>query len=197
MKLLVATNNAHKVHEYETMLNPYGIEVITPKSLGINEDPVEDGDSYEANSLIKANALKKHSSLPIIADDSGLNVNALNGFPGIHTSRFAKEHGGNKIANLKLIEMVNEHKDRSANFTCVITLLNVENKPVVFKGICPGYILDKPEGDNGFGYDPIFYSSKAKACFGTAKEEIKNNYSHRAEAVKQLIKYLKEKKLID
>lgn len=196
MKLLVATNNQHKIHEYEEMFTPLGIEVISPKSLGINEDPVEDGDSYEANSLIKAKALQKHSNLPIIADDSGLNVVALNNFPGIYSSRFASQNGGNINANTKLIEMLKPYKDKSAFFTCVITLLNVEDKPVQFKGICPGYILDKPEGTGGFGYDPIFYSNKAKMCFGVAPEEVKNKYSHRAEALKQLVAYLKEKKLI-
>ncbi len=196
MKLLVATNNQHKVHEYEIMLNPYGIEIVTPKSLGITEDPVEDGDSYEANSLIKASALAKYSDLPIIADDSGLNVVALNNFPGIYSSRFAKQNGGNELANPKLIEMLSEYEDKSAFFTCVITLLNVEDKPVQFKGICPGKILPKPEGEGGFGYDPIFFSTKANQCFGTASEEIKNKYSHRAEAVKQLIEYLKTNKLI-
>lgn len=197
MKLLIATNNRHKIHEYEEMLSPYGIKVVSPKQLGINEDPVEDGNSFEANSLIKAEALAKYSKLPLIADDSGLNVVALNNFPGIYSSRFAKECGGNGSANYNLIEKLSPYKDKSAFFACVITLLNVEAKPVQFKGICPGYILDKPEGEGGFGYDPIFFSSKANACFGTASEEIKNKYSHRAEALTQLIAYLKEKKLID
>ena len=196
MKILVATNNSHKVHEYEELLNPHGIEVVTPKSLNIFEDPVEDGDSYEANSLIKANALAKHSNLPIIADDSGFNVVALDNFPGIYSSRFASQNGGNITANPKLIEMLKPFEDKSAFFTCVITLLNVDSKPLQFKGLCPGYILDHPKGDAGFGYDPIFFSIKANACFGTASEEIKNKYSHRAEAVKQLISYLKDKNLV-
>lgn len=196
MKLLVATNNAHKIHEYEEMFNPLGIEVVSPKSLGIVEDPLEDGDSYEANSLIKAKALQKYVDFPIIADDSGLNVVALNNFPGIYSSRFASENGGNALANPKLIEMLKPYEDKSAFFTCVITLLNVKNKPIQFKGICPGKILDKPLGDGGFGYDPIFYSTEANICFGIASEKIKNKYSHRAKALEQLIAFLKEEKLI-
>lgn len=196
MKLLVATNNAHKIHEYEEMFNPLGIEVVSPKSLGIVEDPLEDGDSYEANSLIKAKALQKYVDFPIIADDSGLNVVALNNFPGIYSSRFASENGGNALANPKLIEMLKPYKDKSAFFTCVITLLNVTDKPIQFKGICPGKIIDKPQGDGGFGYDPIFYSTEANICFGIASEEIKNKYSHRAKALEQLIVFLKEEKLI-
>lgn len=196
MKLLVATNNAHKIHEYEEMFNPLGIEVVSPKSLGIVEDPLEDGDSYEANSLIKAKALQKYVDFPIIADDSGLNVVALNNFPGIYSSRFASENGGNALANPKLIEMLKPYKDKSAFFACVITLLNVMDKPIQFKGICPGKILDKPLGECGFGYDPIFYSDEANICFGIASKEIKNKYSHRAKALEQLIAFLKEEKLI-
>ena len=174
----------------------YEVKVHSPKELGINVNPDENGTTYEENSLIKAKALAECTKMPVIADDSGLNVVALNNFPGIHSSRFADSWGGNAVANLKLIEKLAEFPDKSAFFTCVITLLNVEDKPVVFKGICPGKILDKPQGEGGFGYDPIFYSNEAKQCFGTAPEEIKNKYSHRAKAMEQLIEYLKSKKLI-
>ena len=194
--LLIASNNLHKIKEYQEMFSGYEVKVHSPKELGINVNPDENGETYEANSLIKAKALAEFTKMPVIADDSGLNVVALNNFPGIHSSRFADSCGGNKIANLKLIEKLQEFSDKSAFFTCVITLMNVEEEPVVFKGICPGKILDKPEGEGGFGYDPIFYSNEAKQCFGTAPEEIKNKYSHRAKAMEQLIEYLKSKNLI-
>ena len=197
MKLLVATNNAHKIHEYEEMFSPFGIEVTSPKALSIEVDPEENGTTFEANSLIKAKALQEFSKLPIIADDSGLCVEALDGFPGIHTARFAKENGGNPIANLKLIEMLKPYENKNAQFVCVITLLNVEKEPVQFKGVCKGHILPAPEGEGGFGYDPIFYSEEAKCCFGTAPEEVKNSFSHRSKALGQLIAFLKEKKLIN
>ncbi len=194
--LLVASNNQHKIKEYQEMFSDYDVKVHSPKELGINANPDETGTTYEENSLIKANALAEFTKMPIIADDSGLNVVALNNFPGIHSSRYADSYGGNTVANLKLIEKLQEFPDKSAFFACVITLVNVEEKPVVFKGICPGIILDKPEGEGGFGYDPIFYSDEAKQCFGTAPEEIKNKYSHRAKAMEQLIEYLKSKKII-
>lgn len=194
--LLVASNNAHKIKEYQKMFSGYEVKVHSPKELGINVNPDENGTTYEENSLIKAKALAEFTKMPVIADDSGLNVVALNNFPGIHSSRFADSWGGNAVANLKLIEKLREFPDKSAFFTCVITLLNVEDKPIVFKGICPGKILGKPEGEGGFGYDPIFYSNEAKQCFGTAGEEIKNKYSHRAKAMEQLIKYLSSKNLI-
>lgn len=194
--LLVASNNQHKIKEYQEMFEGYDVKVHSPKELGINVNPDETGTTYEENSLIKAKALAEFTKMPIIADDSGLNVVALGNFPGIHSSRFADSWGGNTVANLKLIEKLAGFPDKSAFFTCVITLLNVEEKPVVFKGICPGRILNKPEGEGGFGYDPIFYSDEAKQCFGTAGEEIKNKYSHRAKAMEQLIKYLNSKNLI-
>ena len=194
--LLVASNNAHKIKEYQEMFSGYEVKVHSPKELGINVNPDENGTTYEENYLIKAKALAEFTKMPVIADDSGLNVVALNNFPGIHSSRFADSWGGNAVANLKLIEKLREFPDKSAFFTCVITLLNVEDKPIVFKGICPGKILDKPKGEGGFGYDPIFYSNEAKQCFGTAGEEIKNKYSHRAKAMEQLIKYLSSKNLI-
>ena len=194
--LLVASNNQHKIKEYQEMFLGYEVKVHSPKELGINVHPDETGETYEENSLIKAKALSEFTKMPIIADDSGLNVVALNNFPGIHSSRFADSYGGNEVANIKLIEKLAGFPDKSAFFTCVITLLNIEEKPVVFKGICPGKILDKPQGEGGFGYDPIFYSDEAKQCFGTADEKIKNKYSHRAKAMAQLIEYLKSKNLI-
>lgn len=195
-ELVVATNNAHKVKEYQEMFLGYDIKFYSMKDLGIKCDPVEDGNSYEENSLIKASALAKLTKLPVIADDSGLNVVALNNFPGIYSSRFADSFGGNQVANLELIKKLKPYEDKSAFFSCLITLMNVEDKPIQFKGICKGRILDKPYGEGGFGYDPIFYSDEAKMPFGEASPEIKNKYSHRAKAVEQLIEYLKNKRLI-
>ena len=195
-ELVVATNNAHKVKEYQEMFTGYNIKFYSMKDLGIVCNPTEDGETYEANSLIKASALAKLTKLPVIADDSGLNVVALNNFPGIHSSRFADSFGGNAVANLELIKKLQPYEDKSAFFTCLITLMNVEDKPIQFRGICKGHILDKPVGNGGFGYDPIFYSEEADMAFGEATPEIKNKYSHRAKAVEQLIEYLKNKGLI-
>ena len=195
-ELVVATNNAHKIKEYQEMFLGYNIKFYSMKDLGIKCDPAEDGSTYEENSLIKASALAKLTKLPVIADDSGLNVVALDNFPGIYSSRYADSFGGNKVANLELIKKLKPYKDKSAFFACLITLMNVDDKPVQFKGICKGRILDEPVGEGGFGYDPIFYSDEAKMAFGIAPAEVKNKYSHRAKAVEQLIKYLKNKELI-
>ena len=193
--LLIATNNEHKLHEYDEMLSPYGIKVHSPKEFGIEDNPDENGISFKENSLIKAESLARFSKMPLIADDSGLSVDALDGFPGIYSARFAKECGGHKYANREIIKRL-ENKVKSASFFCVITLVNVEEKPVQFIGECKGKILNEPKGLGGFGYDPIFYSFEAKMSFGIAPEEVKNKYSHRAKALALLVNYLKDKNLI-
>ena len=195
-EILLSSNNNHKLEEYRKMLEPHGIKVYSLKEKNIIDDAEEDGDSYFANSLIKAKSVSRFTSMPIISDDSGLEVHSLNNFPGIHTARFAKQCGGNAYANFEIIKKLNDFENKDADFKCVITLLNVSDEPIQFLGICPGKILEKPYGEHGFGYDPIFYSYEANVPFGLAEENIKNKYSHRAKAVEQLLKYLKENNLI-
>lgn len=197
LEIVIASNNPHKIKEYEEMFSSYSIKVLSPKELGIDIDPNESGTTFKENSLIKALAFAKCTNKCVLADDSGLSVDALDGFPGIYSARFAKEEGGNKEANLKIIEMLKDKNNRNASFNCVITLVNLNKNPLVFIGKCQGKILEKIEGEEGFGYDPIFYSNEAKTSFGLASEEIKNTYSHRALALKQLLNYLKENKFID
>lgn len=196
LDLLIATNNTHKIHEYEMLFSGCNIKIHTPKELGITANPEENGVNYEENSLIKAKAFASLTNMAVLADDSGIGVEALDGFPGLYSARFADSFGGNAKANIELINRLKPFENKNALFSCVITLLNVENKPLQFKGLCYGKILDKPYGDGGFGYDPIFYCNDAKIPFGLASEEIKNKYSHRALAVQQVIKYLKDKKII-
>lgn len=194
--LLIATNNDHKIKEYKEMFEPIGIQVHSPKEFNITGEAIEDGKTFEENSLIKAKYIASKVNMAVIADDSGLCVDALQGFPGIYSARFAKERGGNGKANLDIIELLKKHDDKDAEFVCVITLLNVKDEPVVFKGVCKGKILAAPVGEGGFGYDPIFYSYEGKVNFGEASDKIKNKYSHRSKALEQLVNYLKENKLI-
>ena len=194
--ILVATNNDHKLHEYNEMFNPLGIKAHSPKEFGIIDNPEENGTTFEENSLIKANSLARFSKMPIIADDSGICVKSLDNFPGIYSARYAKECGGSKYANVELIKKAKATGNMDAMFVCVITLVNVEDKPIQFKGICPGYLLDEPAGNGGFGYDPIFYSTEGNIALGLASEEIKNKYSHRSKALAQLVEYLKKRRFI-
>ncbi len=191
-KFLLATNNGHKVQEFQEILNPMGIEIVTPKDLNLSIDPDETGKTFRANSLIKAKTFFEASGLPTIADDSGLCIEALNGRPGIYSARYATENGGYP-AVYDVLNKELENKKRDAKFHCCICLYN-GSEPLYFEGDCPGYLLDKPVGANGFGYDPIFHCNEGNIDFGTASEEMKNKYSHRSKALKSFVSYLNSHK---
>ncbi len=187
-KFLLASNNEHKIKEFKNILSPYGIEVITPKDLSIDLEPEENGKTFRENSLIKAKAFFELCHIPSIADDSGLCIKALNGEPGIYSARFAKEKGGYE-ATFAYLEKALENKSKEAKFHCCICLYD-GNEPKYFEGDCLGYLLSKPVGKEGFGYDPIFHCLEGDLDFGTASEEEKNEYSHRSKALKKFREYL-------
>ena len=190
-ELLVATNNQHKLKEIRSILSPHKITVYGMKDLNINIGEVEEnGSTYYENALIKANALKAVSKIPIIADDSGLEILALNNMPGLHSARFATECGGHAQAINKILTDI-KGKDRSAKFICDIVLVNVEDKPLLFEGIVPGKIAEQVHGDGGFGYDPIFICDELNKSYASLSDEEKNRVSHRGKALKKLITYLK------
>ena len=190
-ELLVATNNAHKLTEIRQILSPHHITVYGMKDLNIDIGEVEEnGKNYYENALIKATALKKVTKMPIIADDSGLEILALNNAPGLHSARFASSLGGHANAINKILEDLKD-LDRSARFICDIVLVNVEDKPLLFEGIVPGKIGLAPEGNTGFGYDPIFVCDELNKCYALLSQEEKNRVSHRGKALKKLLTYLK------
>ena len=190
-ELLVATNNAHKLKEIRQILTPHHILVYGMKDLNISIPEVEEnGKNYFENALIKAEALQKVSKMPIIADDSGLEILALNKMPGLHSARFAEECGGHANAINKILNEL-EDKDRSAQFVCDIVLVNVEDKPLLFEAIVPGHIAAEPAGQGGFGYDPIFICDELNKSYALLNEEEKNRVSHRGKALKKLLTYLK------
>lgn len=190
-ELLVATNNAHKLHEIRQILAPHRIVVYGMKDLNIHiGEVVEDGKNYFENALIKAKALQQVTKMPIIADDSGLEILALNNMPGLHSARFAEECGGHDKAINKILSDLKD-KDRSARFICDIVLVNVEDKPLLFEGIVPGKIATEPHGEGGFGYDPIFICDELNKSYALLSEEEKNRVSHRGKALNKLLTYLK------
>ena len=195
-EILFASNNKHKLQEVRQILSPYGITVygLGDVILDISE-PEENGQNYYENALIKANHYKNFTSLPIIADDSGLEVVALNNIPGLNSARFAKECGGHSFAMQKIISALQDKDDRSARFICEIVAVNIEEKPLRFTGIAEGKITEKIEGENGFGYDPIFYCLYANKTYAELSEAEKNIYSHRAKALKKFITFLQIKGL--
>ena len=196
LEIVLATNNAHKVHEYRELFKNLPIIFYSLSDLNIDVDVKESGTNYAENALIKAQAIRKFTALPILSDDSGLEIDSLDNFPGLRSSRFALSSGGNISANEKVLKMMKNKEGRKASFHCTIAFLLADEKPLVFEGICPGTILKDRRGKGGFGYDPIFYSSEGNICFGEASEDEKNAFSHRAKASRKLIAYLKVKELI-
>ena len=191
-EIILATSNKHKLKEVREILAPhhiilYGLSDLSSKL----PDVEENGETYAENALIKAKAVQKITKLPIISDDSGLEIMALNKEPGIHSARYAESLGGHDNAIKEILKRLEGKEDRSARFVCDIVLLNVEDKPLVFEGIAEGTIAyEKSEAQGGFGYDPIFISKETGKCFAEMGKE-KNAISHRAKALKKLLTYLK------
>lgn len=196
-ELVLATSNQHKTEEYRSILSKHGITLYSFKDLNIDlPDVKEDGKTFEENAIIKALHAAKFINMPIIADDSGLCLKALKGFPGLKTARFAKECGSQQKANQKIIEML-QGKDHTATFHCVIALVNLAKKPLIFEGEVAGKISDSyNKNENGFGYDPIFIPEEKSVTFFHLDKKEKNEISHRARACKKLITALKVNNLI-
>lgn len=194
MEIVIATSNDHKVKEYQEMVRGLNIKFLSLNDINFHNEIVENGKTFEENSLIKALAIKDYTTLPIIADDSGIEIEALGEhFPGIYTHRYAKNNGGQEKTNEMLVKTCPNSK---AMFTCVITLVNLIDKPLVFKGEFKGKISDKIVTGNGFGYDPIFIPDGFNEPVSTLKDEEKNAISHRGIAFNKLISYLKSNNLI-
>lgn len=192
-KLLLATNNAHKIYEMTQLLVPLrGIELVTPKMLGLNLDPEETGTTYLENAVIKARAFAAASGLATLADDSGLEVDALNGAPGIYSSRFGGVKGTAQHAYLlDQIAAVPAEK-RTARFRCVIALVLPDDTLHSAEGVCEGRIGFEAIGENGFGYDPLFILSDRPLTMAQLTDEQKNRISHRAHAVHAAMPILRE-----
>lgn len=202
MKVVLASNNAHKLEELRVILSAYGAEVVPQREIGVCIEPEENGDTFEENSFIKAQAVMKACGLPTIADDSGLMVDALGGAPGVHSARYGgtecKDDDARMDLLLKNMEEVPDEQ-RTAKFVSVITMLTPDGEKIVARGECPGMILREKHGTGGFGYDPVFYVAEAGCTFGELKPEEKNRISHRARALAAFVKlaYHKEKEHVD
>ncbi len=190
-QILVATKNKHKLFEIENILKDLNISVFSAYDFITNDIDVEEtGKSFEENAKIKAKAISELTNDYVIADDSGLSVNALNGSPGIYSARFAGENATDNDNNAKLLnEMRNIPGDRSAKFICVIALAHKGNIIKTFKGECNGSIAYNLKGDNGFGYDPLFELPNGKRMAELTSDE-KNMISHRKRALDKLKEYL-------
>lgn len=190
-EMILATNNKHKLLEVREILSPHKIIVYGLGDLASKlEDVEENGKTYAENALIKAKAVQKLTTMPIIADDSGLEILALNNEPGMHSARYAASVGGHDNAIKEILRRLEDKEDRSARFVCDIVLLNTDKNPLIFEGIAEGTIAKEKMGEGGFGYDPIFISKETGKCFALMEKE-KNTVSHRAKALMKLLTYLK------
>lgn len=195
MLAVAASQNKHKIDEIEAITEKFGIKVIGRDDFGLPKFKiVEDGKTFEANSLKKAREILMVCNQITIADDSGLMVDALDGAPGVYSSRFAGEEGNDEKNNQKLLEMLKDvpPEKRTARFVSVITMLFPNGKKLVARGECEGHIMFDKSGNNGFGYDPLFRPLGYDVSFGEISSEEKNKISHRAKALEELQKLLKE-----
>ena len=195
MKVVLASKNAHKLEEISKITEQFGIELVLQSQLGIDIDVEENGTTFEENSFIKAEAVMKASGLPALADDSGIAVDALNGEPGIYSARYGFDESLDDWGRLQLLlknmEQVPDGQ-RQAKFVCVITMVTPEGETIQARGEIHGQLLREARGENGFGYDPIFYYPPLGMTTAEMSAADKNQVSHRANALKVFYDKLKE-----
>ncbi|MBQ3880462.1 MAG: RdgB/HAM1 family non-canonical purine NTP pyrophosphatase [Oscillospiraceae bacterium] len=181
-KWIIATNNPGKVREFHKILPPLGIDAVSLKEAGIRLEVEETGTTFEENALLKARAACACSGMPAVADDSGLVVDALGGRPGVYSARYAETE---KACNLRLLAEMQDVPDekRQAHYACAIACVLPDGREFTVYGECYGVIAREETGENGFGYDPLFYLPQYGVTFGELAPEIKNEISHRAKAL--------------
>lgn len=186
MKFIMATNNSHKVVELSRILKPLGIDVVSAKEMGITLDDVdENGTTFAENAFLKAQSAFQKTGMPVVADDSGLSVDALDGRPGIYSARYAGDNATSEEKNLKLLDELKNVPDekRTAHFTCSICCIMEDGTKIVAEGVCNGKIATSPHGNGGFGYDPIFLCNGK--CFAQLSDAEKDAVSHRGQALRK------------
>ncbi len=186
MKFVLASKNPHKLTELQRILGELGVEVVLESDVGVDIDVEETGQTFEENSLLKAKAVMEATGLPAIADDSGLCVTALNGAPGVYSARYGGDDKGGYAHRYELVlEALKGQLDRSAKFVSVVTACFPGGDVLTARGECPGTIAYAPQGDNGFGYDPVFFVPSMRKTFAQMTSEEKNSISHRGRALEK------------
>jgi XTP/dITP diphosphohydrolase len=190
--LLLATTNQGKIKEYRSLLSGIPYEILTPADCGIKADVLENGETYEQNASLKATTLASLSCLLTLADDSGIEVEALGGEPGVRSARYAGANKTDAERNAFLLAKLKAAPDirRNAQFRCVIAIAVPNGKVEIFSGACQGLITQKPRGINGHGYDPIFYIPELEKTMAELTMEQKNTFSHRARAAQKAREWL-------
>jgi XTP/dITP diphosphohydrolase len=190
-KIVMATGNPGKIREIERLLDGLGVEIVAQSALGVS-DADETGTTFAENSLIKARHAADATGLPAIADDSGLSVDALGGAPGVYSARYAGD-AGDEANNAKLLGALDGVEDRGAAFHCVATYVAPGEEALVASADWRGEILRAQQGDGGFGYDPLFFVPECGCSSAELPPEEKNRRSHRGQALRKLVKMLKQK----
>ena len=189
MKLLIASNNQHKIDEIKQILGNKFKQILSLSEAGIVCDPEENGKTFLDNALIKVRAVAKLTDMPVLGDDTGLCVDALNGAPGVHSARFAGDHDNAKN-RAKLLYELQDATNRKAHFSTAVALLYPDGRLVTAEGRVDGEILHAEVGTNGFGYDSLFYCNEIGKTFAEATAEEKNAVSHRGRALQKLAEKL-------
>ena len=195
MKGVLASKNKHKLEEISKITEKFDMELVLESELGVDIDVEETGSTFEENSYLKAEAVMKATGLPALADDSGIAVDALNGEPGIYSARYGFDESLDDWGRLQLLLKNTEQvpdDQRQAKFVCVITLVTPQGQTIQARGEVHGMLLRAPAGENGFGYDPIFYYPPFGKSLAQVSPEEKNRVSHRANALKVFYEKLKE-----
>lgn len=191
MKIIFATNNAHKLSEVQAVLGE-GFELVTPRMCGVEEDIPETAETLEGNASQKAHYLYEKTGLDCFADDTGLEVEALGGAPGVHSARYATDGHDFAANNRLLLKNLEGKENRRARFRTVISLIE-QGEEHLFEGIVEGHIIDHESGEEGFGYDPLFVPEGFDRTFAEMSAKEKNAVSHRGRAVRKLVAYLHAK----
>ena len=200
MKVVLASKNPHKLVEIKQITDKFGFDLILQSELGVDIDVEETGTTFEENSLIKARAVMEATGLPALADDSGIAVDALNGEPGVYSARYGFDESLDDWGRMMLLLRNTEHVpdgQRQAKFVCVISFITPEGKIIQARGEIHGELTRQPRGENGFGYDPIFYYPPFGQTTAEIPAEQKNQVSHRGNALRIFYEKLKEEGYAD
>ena len=190
MKFILATHNPGKLREMAAILSQYGVEVVSPADVGITVDVEETGTTFAENAMLKAKAICAAADLPAIADDSGLCVDALNGGPGVYSARYGGEGLDDRGRYLLLLNNMRGQTTRAAHFACAIACAFPNGDTLTAQGRCDGAIAFAPMGENGFGYDPVFFVPEKAKTFAQLTQEEKAEISHRGKALREFTKKL-------
>ncbi|MED3933684.1 XTP/dITP diphosphatase [Priestia megaterium] len=187
-EIIIATKNAGKVKDFETLFSPKGFKVKSLLDFPEIEDVEETGVTFAENATLKAEAISSALNKPVIADDSGLAIDALNGEPGVYSARYAGENKDDNANIEKVLQKLNDvpFEKRTARFHCALAIAVPRKRNEIVEGTCEGHILEEKRGENGFGYDPIFFVEKWRCSMAELTKEQKNQISHRANALKKL-----------